>query len=416
MLPNFGTDGLSCPGGAAPTACPAGRVLCNGACFPEGACQPADCAPGWGYCYGVCRDLQTDPGACGACGTACPGGICLDGTCLICPEGHMACGGACVNVQGDLEHCGFCNNRCGTQCIDGQCTGTGPAPTVTCPAGQTRCGEACVDTTTNSTNCGACGVVCNPDKACRPPGVCSHSDAYCRTKNSRWCDSVGGCVIYTHTDHCGGCDLACPGGLACSGEDGICYTIGDSILNGVKPIPQQTLAAADPPADAAPAESPDPQTLAPADATTCAPGLVDCSGVCVDVASDPVNCGICGVTCGADPCIGGFCTPPADVAPPIEEAPLASDCASQGLTDCGGICVDLSFDSLNCGSCGVVCGSGLSCDLGVCGGNLAPPPPPETEIDIVEEGSACLPTGEVCDPALPNVCCSGTCSGDGTCA
>lgn len=38
----------------------------------------------------------------------------------------------------------------------------------------------------------------------------------------------------------------------------------------------------------------------------------------------------------------------------------------KGTSKCGKKCFDLNTDSANCGSCGVVCSSGRSCNAGVC--------------------------------------------------
>jgi hypothetical protein len=38
-----------------------------------------------------------------------------------------------------------------------------------------------------------------------------------------------------------------------------------------------------------------------------------------------------------------------------------------GLTDCSGVCSDLSSDSDNCGECGARCATGQTCGNGVCG-------------------------------------------------
>jgi hypothetical protein len=84
--------------------------------------------------------------------------------------------------------------------------------------------------------------------------------------------------------------------------------------------------------------------------------LTDCGGVCVDVANDPNNCGGCGLLCPqGDSCSAGVCI--------AVEAPVA-DCASQGLTDCGGVCVDITADAANCGGCGIVCPT--QCTGGIC--------------------------------------------------
>ena len=46
---------------------------------------------------------------------------------------------------------------------------------------------------------------------------------------------------------------------------------------------------------------------------------------------------------------------------------VGGDCVD-GLTACGGVCLDVSADESNCGSCGHVCAAGVACIAGVCGG------------------------------------------------
>jgi endo-1,4-beta-D-glucanase Y len=83
----------------------------------------------------------------------------------------------------------------------------------------------------------------------------------------------------------------------------------------------------------------------------CTP-LVTCSSGCVDVQSDPANCGSCGNACGSGAtCTAGRCV---------------ISCAS-GLQACSGVCVDVQTDPSNCGSCGNACPSGV-CASGACAG------------------------------------------------
>jgi len=91
----------------------------------------------------------------------------------------------------------------------------------------------------------------------------------------------------------------------------------------------------------------------------CDSGLTYCSGNCVDLSSDYLNCGGCGSACpSAGPyvatieCIGGTCVQTA---------------CDPGYANCyGGLeCNDLSQDPDNCGACGNVCQSG-DCSSGSC--------------------------------------------------
>jgi hypothetical protein len=67
-----------------------------------------------------------------------------------------------------------------------------------------------------------------------------------------------------------------------------------------------------------------------------------CSDQCIDVTSDPQNCGTCGNMCSSDVCIDGACL----VCAPIEKV-----CSRQ--------CVNTGSNPDNCGGCDFSCGSGL---------------------------------------------------------
>jgi hypothetical protein len=81
----------------------------------------------------------------------------------------------------------------------------------------------------------------------------------------------------------------------------------------------------------------------------CPGGLSVCGSSCVDVSSDPANCGACGTSCGDLFCLRGECS---------------VDCGS--LSECSGACVDVMSNSSHCGSCGNACGPGSSCLDGQC--------------------------------------------------
>lgn len=93
-----------------------------------------------------------------------------------------------------------------------------------------------------------------------------------------------------------------------------------------------------------------------------------CGEACVNINFDSQNCGACGTACTAEQrCEAGSCV---------------SACASP-LVSCSGFCVDTSRNPDNCGSCGNACTSGQQCQSGACSG------------------------GGGCDPGLTD--CSGTC-------
>lgn len=83
----------------------------------------------------------------------------------------------------------------------------------------------------------------------------------------------------------------------------------------------------------------------------CQPERELCAGSCVDLASDPANCGACGSSCAASAvCSLGSCT----------------DSCAPGLVDCGAACVTLATDPAHCGACDRSCGPGESCLFGQC--------------------------------------------------
>src|SRR5690606_34263739 len=99
---------------------------------------------------------------------------------------------------------------------------------------------------------------------------------------------------------------------------------------------------------------------------SCADGLENCNGSCVNTMSSVGNCGSCGNACGAGlSCAAGAC-----------ECPT-------GQTSCGGVCVDTMTNAMNCGACGTACPTGSSCTAGACAC-------PEGQEPC---GAACVPAG-----------------------
>ncbi len=81
----------------------------------------------------------------------------------------------------------------------------------------------------------------------------------------------------------------------------------------------------------------------------CAPGAVECEGVCIDATDDPLNCGGCAVACDdATVCVDSECICP------------------DRLAICDGACIDTQIDALNCGDCGAECDADLVCAAGEC--------------------------------------------------
>lgn len=125
----------------------------------------------------------------------------------------------------------------------------------------------------------------------------------------------------------------------------------------------------------------------------CAGGQTSCEGACVDVASDPNNCGTCGTKCGTDEvCSSGACQ---------------LSCTG-GKSKCGTSCVDTMTDGTNCGQCGMTCSAGQTCSGGVCSdGN----PDPGTDAGSDAPPPECT-TGTDCNddnPCTDDTCNAGSC-------
>jgi hypothetical protein len=129
------------------------------------------------------------------------------------------------------------------------------------------------------------------------------------------------------------------------------------------------------------------QTTCPADRTKC-----------VDLQTDPNNCGSCGHQCtGGSQCVQGSCV-----------------CVSPTPDVCGGRCVDLQTDPNNCGSCGNQCtdaqcvnGSCLDCPSGdpPCGEQCCNPLLGEVCVSNFGNPVCCAPA-KVCGGGCCAECCA----------
>jgi hypothetical protein len=322
----------------------------------DGVCVEPSCAP-LTKCGGLCVDLQTDPLFCGACdiacgqGSTCEAGLCTGpggGGCLA-GSGLTRCGDACVDVTKDPSNCGFCGIVCPpeTTC---QPPGFCFIPDSVCAArNQFNCGLFCADLFSDSKNCGECFSVCPSGTECflgecLPSGAPKtatlageETTAFSCPEGQVDCGEV--CVdVQIDPANCGGCGLVCAAGETC--QSGECV--------------------ATPTEAPAPEPAPDPELAAePAPATCADQGLTDCAGVCVDPQTDPNNCGVCGTVCASGQCAGGLCVET------VAEAPAPAGCP-EGQADCGGGCIDVVSDPANCGACGNVCAADQQCSSGGC--------------------------------------------------
>ena len=381
---NLSNDRTNC--GTCGNSCPQGQVCTPPSTGAPGHCA-IECVPGLTNCSGNCLDLSSDDASCGACGNVCSAGKhCLGGHCsVICTPGQTECppaSGICVDLTKDRGNCG----GCGVNCASGQiCTAS--SCQVSCQTGLSLCSSTCVNTVADANNCGGCGNLTTGAFICRPGQVCTNH-------------GVGGSGV---------CELRCPAGETACGSPawnaGTPYYAGNQVTNGGNLYQCATAGTS-----AATGSGPAGTATSTADGSvawsfvsaaatgatqcvnlqtdrnncgacddvtnskacsdgqiclggvpvvSCAPGLKQCNGTCVDTRNDPANCGSCGKSCSATGSAGPVCG-----------NGLCGVSCPGGEINCGGKCVDTFNDPNNCGTgtaaCGTACLTGQVCVGGGC--------------------------------------------------
>jgi len=174
---------------------------------------------------------------------------------------------------------------------DGGTGGSDAGDAGGCAAGLVACGGGCVDLASDPSHCGSCGTICPAAQTCSL-GRCVCTTASCMTGFTGIGDPA----------NCGASHSVCSADQVCL--DGTCQ---------------------------------------------CRPPLRSVAGACVDLSTDPNNCGMIGRSCPIA-CFGGFCVrgcPPPTI-------------------DCSGACVDTRTDPTNCGGCGNGCSASQVCIAGNC--------------------------------------------------
>ncbi len=360
-----------------PQPCAPGRVWIGDLCAAADCSQvplESACDLGEGR-FGLCeggnqcvQDTTDDPyNNCGAYGIACPlnggctrigSGFCTVGTgfsSVDCSIAECPTGKACVQQVGCLDPCELQTE--GEACVldAGIAFPFGPVRLGAC------CGYSCLNPSTDPANCGNCGIVCGPGTVCER-GQCLPAVACGPTDNNLPCLAdggaaglccYGGCVdAESDPGNCGGCGVTCPSTSACNGRT--CTNNGGGCPAGTAYVFESCA-----PFDCG------PNSLGTAchldgglnQAACCAAG-------CIDVTSDPQNCGGCGQSCGPGAiCNAGNCWTVADCATslsPFDYCVLPGNVDALGEC-CGGTCASTEGDDSNCGSCGIVCPQGSYC-------------------------------------------------------
>ncbi len=126
----------------------------------------------------------------------------------------------------------------------------------------------------------------------------------------------------------------------------------------------------------------------------CGAGQTACSGACVDLSSNVDHCGACETACSAaknETCSDGMC-----------------ECEG-GLASCADGCADLQTDASNCGMCGNACGTGQTCSGGSCACGAGQTSCSDTCVNLMTDAKNCGECGKAC--AEGQECSDGSCSG-----
>jgi len=299
-------------------------------------------------CGATCVDLKTDRNHCGKCDRRCEDkGICVEGECLceddgiVCEDGGIVCGDVCIDPFRDRDHCGakgLCTEESpasedyrgricpvNEECAEGACV---------CPADKALCDNTCIDPKVSKTHCGA-------------RGRCDASSATSDNYAGVTCEGSSACV--EGECECLGANLTC---------NGICIDPNtDTVHCGAK----GSCMGSDPDIENYQGVDCGSERHCHEGKCKCRGSLIWCDGKCIDPDTNDAFCGAkghCneesrnesnfkGIACDEKSfCQGGECVP------------FACDDAKTLCRNADGKleCVDVASDPLNCGQCGWNCG------------------------------------------------------------
>jgi hypothetical protein len=241
-----------------------------------------------------------------------------------------------------------------------------------------------------------------------------------------WCDANGNCKVPVNHDPEEGWEWTDPTQTAFALAPGLCQKM-RALAGHLEITSACGEKTPDRPVCATSGVNPTPVGDASiTDTSKCPPQSLSCGGACVQVMTDPSNCGGCGHVCPA----GNFCQNGGCMVDPAMDAstctpdgvpcgsgiqccsgscfagkcgPAPTDsgtCGPPPLMQCGPTCTNVMSDPTNCGTCGHFCPSG-SCNAGICSGG--PDAGPDTScipVTCAQLGFNCGPAGDGCGGVL----------------
>jgi hypothetical protein len=356
-----GNGRCGCAGG---NSCPHGETCCTTGCVDtradEGNCSGCGLTCGeaevctatgaGGHCkcgaVAACAAGQHCCGDSGGCVDATSGCKCGDATCQ---PNQFCCGTTCVDdLKADAANCGTCGHACtlspdgSPACSNGHCQCNGSDCDKDC------CPSGCTDRTIDTANCGACGNACKMGETCG--GVDCTCKGGARCGPTQTCCALDGCVdLGSDPNNCGTCGHKCAMGESCSNNS--CVPAACVCSNGNTCLPGTT-------------------TCTCGGGSACTGMSTCCGGACVTL-DTTAHCGDCSVACGS----GETCDPSPTGATAFScQCGTGGPCGA-GYTCCGSSCVNLATNKVHCGGCGIHCATGEDC-VGMactCGTVAAPP-------------------------------------------
>ncbi len=360
------SDGQCVAGGCYATGCDAG-ICQNGSCAPD-PCAGVSCADGTfcrgGYCVQACGFVSCPSGQ--SCDV---NGFCGPTPCGGCPSGEVCQGGSCTTDPCAGVGCAPGQVCQGGACVDDPCNGVVCPGVMTCQGGQciaiARDGGLLASGGSSGSGGGASG------SGSGSSGSGSGSSGFGGGSAGTTGTSSSGGTAGASSGGGGGGSGGTGGATSAKSGCGCGTNGGDGNLPWLFVLGAGLLLAARR-RHGAPVSRPPPALPAPRFAWRRGSLLalltlaLSCGGHTVGQTG-----GTSGTAGGSGGTTGGLVVPDGGLS---SSGGTSGASGGSGCARCNGSCVNLASDPANCGACGKSCGTGESCVLGACGGATAVTP------------------------------------------